>query len=142
MNTQQGLGSVRSECSFASNPFQAEVSKGFKSLADYLGAKIPTLTLAAISGAFTKGCESIQYTTSLATEVFDQYITAQLGIVAARFDHKIDSVNMSVDWKWSLLDFCFRNIFTDTQRLTNILKANIQMAMQSGLNEIEAQLFS
>ena len=72
----------------------------------------------------------------------DQYITARLGIVAARFEHKIDSVNKNVDWKWSLLDFCFRNIFTNTQRLTNILKAVIQMAIQSELNEIEAQLFS
>ena len=51
-------------------------------------------------------------------------------------------MNKNVDWKWSLFDFCFRNIFTDTQRLTNILEADIQMAIQLGLNEIEAQLFS
>ena len=76
MNTCWGLGSVRSECSFASNPLQAEVPKGFESWADYLDAKISTLTSAAVSGAFTKGCESIQCTTSLATEVFDQYIIA------------------------------------------------------------------
>ena len=44
--------------------------------ADYLDAKIPTLTSAAVSGAFTKGCENIYHTTSLAAEVFDQYITA------------------------------------------------------------------
>ena len=71
--------------------------------ADYLDAKILTLTSAPVSGAFTKGCESIQCTTSLATEVFDQYITARLGIVAARFECKIDSVNKNVDWKQSLL---------------------------------------
>ena len=106
--------------------------------ADYLDAKIPTLTSAAVSGAFTKGCESIQHTMSLATEVFNQCITAQLGIVVARFECKIDSVNKNIDWKWGFLDFCF----TDTQRLTNILKADMQMAIQSGLNEIEAQLFS
>ena len=76
MNTHWGLGSVRSEHGFASNPFQAEVPKGFESWADYLDAKIPTLTSAAVSGDFTKGCESIQHTMSLATEVFDQYITA------------------------------------------------------------------
>ena len=69
MSTYQGLGSVRSEHGFASNPFQAEVLKGFKSWTDYLDAKIPTLTSAAVSGAFTKGCESIQCTMSLATEV-------------------------------------------------------------------------
>ena len=73
-NTHWGLGSVRSKHGFASNPFQAEVPKGFKSWADYLDAKILTLTSAA--AAFTKGCESIQHTMSLATEVFDQYITA------------------------------------------------------------------
>ena len=65
-----------------------------------------------------------------------------MGIIAARFKCKIDSVNKNIDWKQSLLDFCFRNIFTDTKRLTNILKAYIQMAIQLGLNEIEAQLFS
>ena len=118
MNTQWGLGSVRSEQGFTSNPFQAEVPEDFKMWADYLDAKILTFTSAAVSGAFTKGCESIQCTISLATEVFDQYITARLGIVAARFECKIDSVNKNVDWKQSLLDFCFRNIFTDTQRLT------------------------
>ena len=110
--------------------------------ADYLEAKIPILTSATVSGAFTKGCESIQCTTALAMEVSEQYVTAQLGIVAARFEHKIDSVNKNIDWKWSLLDFCFRNIFNDTQRLTSIFKADIQMAIQSGLNEIEEQLFS
>ena len=47
-----------------------------------------------------------------------------------------------MEWKWSLLYYCFRNIFNDTQRLTSILKADIQMAIQSGLNEIEEQLFS
>ena len=72
MNTHQGLGSVWLEQGFASNPFQAEVPEGFESWADYLDAKIPTLTSAAVSGAFIKGCESIQHTVSLATEVFDQ----------------------------------------------------------------------
>ena len=62
--------------------------------------------------------------------------------MAARFEHKIDSVKKNIDWKWSLYDFCFRNIFNDTQRLTNILKADIWIAIQSGLNGIEAQLFS
>ena len=42
----------------------------------------------------------------------------------------------------SPLDFCFRNIFNNTQRLTNILKADIQMAIQLGLNEIKEQVFS
>ena len=59
-----------------------------------------------------------------------------------RFEHKIDSVNKYVDWKRSLLDFCLRNIFHDSQKLTKILKADIQMAIQLGLNEIEEQLFS
>ena len=76
MNTRQGLGSVWSVQGFASNPFQAEVPEGFKMWVDYLDAKILTLTSAAISSAFTKGCESIQHTTSLATEVFEQYVTA------------------------------------------------------------------
>ena len=40
------------------------------------------------------------------------------------------------------LDFRFRNIFCDTQRLTSILKADIQAAIQLRLNEIKAQLFS
>ena len=142
MNTHWGLSSVQSECSFASNPFQAEVPKGFKMWVDYLDAKIPILTSATASGAFTKGCESIQHTTALATEVFEQYVTTRLSIVAARFEHKIDSVNKNTDWKWSLLDFCFRNIFNDTQRLSSILKADIQMAIQLGLNEIKGQLFS
>ena len=142
MNTYQGLGSVRSEHGFASNSFQAEVPEGFKSSADYLDAKIPILTSAAVSGAFAKGCESIQHTTSLATEIFDQYITARLGIIAARFKCKINFVNKNIEWKQSLLDFYFRNIFTDTQRLTNILKADIWMAIQLELNEIKAQLFS
>ena len=84
----------------------------------------------------------MQCTASLATEVFDQYIITRLGIIAARFEHKIDSVNKNVGWKWSLLDFYFRNIFCDTQRLTSILKADIWAAIQLGLNEIEAQLFS
>ena len=70
MNTHQDLDSVRSEHSFASNPFQAEVPKGFESWADSLDAKIPTLTSAAASGAFTKGCKNIQHTTSLATKFF------------------------------------------------------------------------
>ena len=105
MNTHWGLGSVWSEHSFASNSFQAEAPEGFKMWVDYLDAKIPILTSAAVSGAFTKGCESIQHTTALATEVFEQYVTAQLGIVAARFKHKIDSVNKNADWKWSLLGF-------------------------------------
>ena len=51
-------------------------------------------------------------------------------------------MNKNIDWKQSLLDFCFRNIFNDTQRFTNILKADIKMAIQSGLNEIKEQLFS
>ena len=136
MNTHQGLGSVWSECGFASNPFEAEVPEGFKTWADYLDAKIPILTSATVSGAFTKGCESTQHTIALAMEVFEQYVTAQLGIVAARFEHKIDSVNKNADWKRSLLDICFRNIFNDTQRLTSILKADIWMAIQLGLNEI------
>ena len=84
----------------------------------------------------------MQCTASLATEVFDQYIIARLGIVAARFEHKIDSVTKNIDWKQSLLDFCFRNIFCDTQRLTSILKADMRAAIQLGLNEIKAQLFS
>ena len=50
---------------FTSNAFQAEVPEGFESWADYLDAKILTLTSAAVSGAFTKGCESIQLTASL-----------------------------------------------------------------------------
>ena len=75
-NTHQGLGSVWSEQGFASNLFQAEVPEDFEMWADYLDAKIPTLTSAAVSGAFTKGCESIQCTVSLATEVFNQYITS------------------------------------------------------------------
>ena len=114
MSTHWGLGSVQSEQGFASNPFQAEVPEGFKMWADYLDAKIPILTSATVSGAFTKGCESIQHTTALAMEVFEQYVTAQLSIVAARLDHKIDSVNKTVDWKWSLQDFCFMNIFNNT----------------------------
>ena len=69
MNTHQGLGSTQFEQGFPSNPFQAEVLEGFKSYADYLDAKIPTLTSAASTGAFTKGCESMQHTASLATEV-------------------------------------------------------------------------
>ena len=142
MNTHWDLGSAQSVQGFASNPFQAEVPEGFKTWAYYLDAKILTLTSAAVSGAFTKGCKSIQCTMSLVMEVFKQYVIAQLGIVATRFEHKIDSVNKNIDWKQSLLDFCFRNIFNDTQRLTNILKADIQMAMQSGLNEIEEHLFS
>ena len=80
MITCQGLGSAWSERGFASNPFQAEVPKGFKSWADYLDAKIPSLTSAAITGAFTKRCESMKHTASLVTEVFDQYIIARLGI--------------------------------------------------------------
>ena len=84
----------------------------------------------------------MQCTASLVTEVFDQYIIARLGIIAARFKCKIDSVNKNIDWKQSLLNFCFRNIFCDIQRLTSILKANIQAAIQLQLNEIEAQLFS
>ena len=68
VNTHQGLGSVWSEQGFASNPFQAEAPEGFKSWADYLDAKILTLTSAAVSGAFSSGCESIQHTASLATE--------------------------------------------------------------------------
>ena len=142
MNTCQGLGSAQSEQGFASNPFQAEVPEGFKSWADYLNAKIPTLTSTAIAGAFTKGYECMQHTASLVTEVFDQYIIARLGIVAAKFECKVDSVNKNVDWKQSLLGFCFRNIFCNTQRLTSILKADIHTAIQLGLNEIEAQLFS
>ena len=93
MNTHWGLGSEWSEQGFTSNPFKAEVPKGFKSWADYLDAKIPTLTSAAIAGAFTKGCESMQCIASLVTEVFDQYIIARLGATAARFECKIDSVN-------------------------------------------------
>ena len=142
MNTHRGLGSTQSEGGFASNPFQAEVPKGFKSWAGYLDAKIPTFTSAAITGAFTKGCESMQHTASLVTEVFDQYIITRLGIIAVSFKCKIDSVNKNIDWKWSLLDFCFRNIFCYTQRLTSILKADIWAAIQLGLNEIEAQLVS
>ena len=84
---------------FCHNPFQAEVPKGFKSLADYLDTKIPTLTSAAIAGAFTKDCESMQCTASLVTEVFDKYIITRLGIIAARFRCKIDSVNKNTDWK-------------------------------------------
>ena len=86
MNTHWGLGSVWLECGFASHPFQPEVPEGFKMWADYLDAKIPTLTSATVSGAFTKGCESIQHTTALVTEVFEQYVTTRLGIVAARFE--------------------------------------------------------
>ena len=99
VNTCQGSGCTQSEQGFASNPFQAEVPEGFKSWADYLDAKIPTLTSAAIAGAFTKGCESMQCTASLLTEVFDQYIIARLGVIAARFKCKIDSVNKNIDWK-------------------------------------------
>ena len=44
MSSHQGIGSTQSEQGFASNPFQAEVPKGFKSWADYLDVKIPTLT--------------------------------------------------------------------------------------------------
>ena len=84
----------------------------------------------------------MQCIASLVTEVFDQYIIAQLSVVAAQFKHKIDSVNKNEDWKWSLLDFCFQNIFTDAQKLTNILKTDIWFAVQTGLNEIEAQLLS
>ena len=71
------------------------------------------MTLATIAQAFTKDCESMLCTTSLVTEVFDQYIIAWLGVVAAPFEHKIKSVNKNKDWKQSLLDFCFRNIFDD-----------------------------
>ena len=99
MNTHQGLGSTWSKQGFASNPFQAEVPKGFTSWADYLDAKIPCLTSTAIASAFTKGCESMQCTASLVTEVFDQYIIARLAIIAARFKCKIDSVNKNIDWK-------------------------------------------
>ena len=76
MNTHQGLGSVWSEQGFASNPFQAEVPEGFKTWMDYLDAKILVSTSATVSGAFTKGCESIQSTTALGMEVFEQYVTA------------------------------------------------------------------
>ena len=107
-----------------------------------MDARIPTLTSATISGAFTKGLESMQCTTSLATKVFEQYIMTRLGVVVGRFKHKINSVNKNIDWKWTLLDFCFRNIFSDTQTLTNILREDIWMAIQLGLNEIEGQLFS
>ena len=69
MNTCQGLGSAQSVQGFASNPFQADIPEGFKAWADYLDAKILTLTSATVSGAFTKGCESIQCTMSLAMEV-------------------------------------------------------------------------
>ena len=99
MNICRGLGSTWSEQGFASNLFYAEVPEGFKSWADYLDAKIPIFTSATIAGAFTKGCESMQHTASLVTDVFDQYIIAMLAIVAARFQHKIDSVNKNVDWK-------------------------------------------
>ena len=99
LHTHQGLGSTRLNKVFASNPFQAEVHKGFKSWADYLDAKIPTLTSEAITGAFTKGCKSMQGTASLVTEVFDQYVIARMGIIAARFKCKIDSVNKNIDWK-------------------------------------------
>ena len=55
MNTHWGLGSIWSEQGLASNPFQAEVPEDFEMWADYLDAKFPTLTSAAVSGAFTKG---------------------------------------------------------------------------------------
>ena len=84
----------------------------------------------------------MQCTASLVTEVFDQYIIAWLGVVAARFKHKVNSMNKNKDWKWSPLDFCFRNIFDDAQKLTNILKADIRFAVQTGLNEIEEKLLS
>ena len=142
MNTHHGLGSARLEQGFTSNPFQAEVPEGYQLWSDYLNAKIPSLTSAAIAGAFTKGYKSMQCIASLATEVFDQYIITQLSVVAAQFKHKINSVNKNEDWKWSLLDFCFRNIFDDAQKLTNILKADIWFAVQTGLNEIKAQLLS
>ena len=99
MNTHRGLGSAQSEQGFTSNPFQAEVPEGYQSWSDYLDAKIPSLTSAAIAGAFTKGYESMQCTASLVTEVFDQYIIAQLGVVATRFEHNINSVNKNEDWK-------------------------------------------
>ena len=65
----------------------------------YLDARIQMLTSAAITGAFTKGCDSMQHTAAWATEVFNQYCIAQLAMVAARFEHKIDSVNKNKDWK-------------------------------------------
>ena len=142
MNTHHALGSAQSERGFTSNPFQAEVPEGYRSWSDYLNAKIPSLTSATIAGAFIKGYESMQCTASLVTEVFDQYIVAQLGVVAAWLKHKINSVNKNEDWKQSLLDFCFRNIFDDAQKLTNILKADIRFVVQTGLNEIEVQLLT
>ena len=142
MHTRRGLGSAQSEQCFTSNPFQAEVPECYESWSDYRDAKILSLTSASIAGTFTKDYKSMQCIASLATEVFDQYIIIWLSVVAAWFEHKIDSMNKNEDWKWSLLDFCFRNIFDDAQKLTNILKADIQFTMQTGLNEIKTQLLS
>ena len=125
MNMHRGLGSAHSAQGFASNPFQAEVPEDFKMWSEYMDAKTPVLTSASVSSAFIQGYESIQCTASLATEVFEQYMVACLGLVAGRFEHKIDSVKKSIEWKHSLLDFCFRNIFNNTQRLINILRADI-----------------
>ena len=61
MNTHHGFGSAQS-VRFTSNPFQAKVPEGYWSWSDYLDAKIPSLTSAAIAGAFTKGYESMHCT--------------------------------------------------------------------------------